>query len=63
MQMSISLITLWYNFTYCVSQGTGLTKTNSAIWPVMPAFAPERRHIDAQSGRRLRQGRAVGQYP
>jgi len=31
MRMSISLITLWYNFTYCVSQGTGLVKTNSAI--------------------------------
>jgi len=27
MRMSISLITLWYNFTYCVSQGTDLPKS------------------------------------
>jgi hypothetical protein len=31
MQMSISLMTLWYNFTHFVSQGTGLVKTNSTI--------------------------------
>jgi hypothetical protein len=29
MRMSISLITLWYDFTYCVSQGTGLRETDS----------------------------------